>query len=61
MVEFILILPLFLLLLFSLIQFAIVVYAQCVLTGAAQNTEIIECWRKRDDANSGGSCLLPEG
>jgi Flp pilus assembly protein TadG len=25
-----------------------------------KNSEIIECWRKRDDENSGGTCVSPD-
>lgn len=27
---------------------------------AGKNSEIIECWRKRDDENSGGTCVSPD-
>ncbi|HEX2915008.1 MAG TPA: TadE/TadG family type IV pilus assembly protein [Chloroflexia bacterium] len=27
---------------------------------AGQNSEVIECWRSRDDPNSGGSCVPPD-
>ncbi len=27
---------------------------------AGKHSEIIECWRTRDDANSGGTCLPPD-
>jgi Flp pilus assembly protein TadG len=30
------------------------------VTIGGKHSEIIECWRTRDDANSGGSCLPPD-